>query len=97
MSSVIWSGTAAAASPGSAVISFTIDPVSGAILLAGTSGPVSFTPDAGFPAVSGSFSSTLAFPADAMPADPAAAWIAAIGHLLILDPSRTYTMIITEE
>jgi hypothetical protein len=97
MSTVIWSGTAAAAIPGSAVISFTIDPVNGAIESASTSGPVSFTPDAGFAAVTGSFSSTLAFPPDALPADPAAAWAAAIGHLLILDPVRTYTMIITQD
>lgn len=92
----IWSGKVNSPLPGASQVSFTLDPVSGAITQASTSGPVVFVPDSGYASLAGAFSSTWTFPPNAMPADPAAAWAASALKLLLLDPTKTYTMVITE-
>lgn len=96
MGTVIWQGTASRPAISSSNVTFTADPITGGIAQASTSGPVTFTPDAGFAGMIGSFSSIMDFPPGSMPADPAAAWAASAAHLVILDPSRTYTMVITQ-
>ena len=97
MGTVIWQGVASRPSASSSSVMFTADPATGAIAQASTSGPVTFTPDAGYANMIGSFSSVVDFPPGSLPSDPAAAWAQVAEHLVILDPARRYTMVITAE
>lgn len=96
MSVVIWDGAVASPYPGGSAVSFTLDPATGAIAQASTSGPIQFIPSPGYAELSGAFSSQVTFAPGSLPADPPAAWAAAVAQLVLLDPAKTYTMVITE-
>ena len=93
---VIWEGTVTAPFAGASAVTFTLDPATGAITQAASSGPIRFTPEPGYADLAGAFTSQVTFTPGALPADPAAAWAAAAPSLVILDPAKTYTMTITQ-
>jgi hypothetical protein len=96
MSVTIWQGTVTSPAAGGSQVSFTLDPPTGAIAQAASSGPIAFHPAPGYADLSGAFTSQVTFTPGALPADVPAAWAAAAGSLVILDSSKTYTMTITE-
>lgn len=92
----IWQGSVSSPYAGGAAVTFILDPMTGAVAQASSSGPIAFTAAPGYAALTGAFTSQVTFTPGDLPADPAAAWEQAQPSLIILDPAKTYTMTITE-